>query len=448
MLGDHSPRGLSLSLCCPCAPQASRAIPSSVPMGSLSLCPDIGAGGMSGDSATSTWMTTGTSLMVPGELSGRDMGSSGTMEPAPTLVRCHPSLKGRRRLIATTDVAFVPLALLTGLYSGSQSGMLRLLISEAIFFLCPGLVTPMAVRSWGREGGQCCPGPAVPPSHRPRPHLRRHPADGGDVVASVDEVGRVELQLELAEPLVHGLRALRREGQMDRGSSRDGGLPLLPVSPKLSPHAPRSPSPLTAAPFSSAGARRGAGGRTGSWPRSATATNLPEGQRSAGPGLPGRGSGQVQGGYHSHTPGWQGRGRRRRVKPSPAQQPRARRGALDTVLPLGEGQVSCRTQHSPQQWDSARSLLQSHLEDPRVPGAQAAARGVPLPKSLWPHSSGLAISPGRLARAVHPLPLPTTGIPWCPSSRVRRGALKFLPRVSDQDKQEKPLPPHQRLNLP
>lgn len=282
MLGDHSPRGLSLSLCCPCAPQASWAIPSSFPMGSLSLCPDIGAGGMSGDSATSTWMTTGTSLMVPGELSGRDVGSSGTMEPAPTLVQCHPSLKGRRRLIATTAVASVPLALLTGLYSGSQSGMLRLLISEAIFFLCPGLVTPMAVRSWGREGGQCCPAPAVPPSHRPRPHLRRHPADGGDVVASVDEVGRVELQLELAEPLVHGLRALRREGQMGRGSSRDGDLPLLPVSPKLSPHAPRSPSPLTAAPFSSAGARRGAGGRTGSWPRSATATSLPEGQRSAG----------------------------------------------------------------------------------------------------------------------------------------------------------------------
>lgn len=36
---------------------------------------------------------------------------------------------------------------LTGLCSGSQSGMLRPLISAAIFFRWPGLVTPMAVRS-------------------------------------------------------------------------------------------------------------------------------------------------------------------------------------------------------------------------------------------------------------------------------------------------------------
>lgn len=36
---------------------------------------------------------------------------------------------------------------LTGLCSGSQSGMLRLLISAVIFFRWPGLVTPMAVRS-------------------------------------------------------------------------------------------------------------------------------------------------------------------------------------------------------------------------------------------------------------------------------------------------------------
>lgn len=139
-----------------------------------------------------------------------------------------------------------PYRALTGLYSGSHSGMLRLLISEAIFFLWPGLVTPMAVRSWGREGGQCRPAPAVPPSHRPRPHLRRHPADGGDVVAGVDEVGSVELQLELAEPLVHGLRALGR-GDRWMGAALgmgtrpgDGDPPLLPMSPKLSP--PRHPA--------------------------------------------------------------------------------------------------------------------------------------------------------------------------------------------------------------
>lgn len=36
---------------------------------------------------------------------------------------------------------------LTGMYSGSHSGMLRLPISMEIFLRCPGLVTPMAVRS-------------------------------------------------------------------------------------------------------------------------------------------------------------------------------------------------------------------------------------------------------------------------------------------------------------
>lgn len=36
---------------------------------------------------------------------------------------------------------------LTGMYSGSHSGMFRLLISMEIFLRCPGLVTPMAVRS-------------------------------------------------------------------------------------------------------------------------------------------------------------------------------------------------------------------------------------------------------------------------------------------------------------
>lgn len=174
------------------------------------------------------------------------MGSFGTTEPAPTLVQCHPSPEWRRDSVPPWMwlLSLRPCTALTGLYSGSHSGMLRLLISEAIFFLCPGLVTPMAVRSWGREEGQCRPAPAVPPSHRPRPHLRRHPADGGDVVAGVDEVGRVELQLELAEPLVHGLRALGRQGQMDRGSSGDGDPPLLPLSPPHAPHGTQR-SPLT-----------------------------------------------------------------------------------------------------------------------------------------------------------------------------------------------------------
>lgn len=41
------------------------------------------------------------------------MGISGTTEPAPTLIQCHPSLEGTRRrgLVATMDVASVPLAL-------------------------------------------------------------------------------------------------------------------------------------------------------------------------------------------------------------------------------------------------------------------------------------------------------------------------------------------------
>lgn len=33
------------------------------------------------------------------------------------------------------------------MYSGSHSGMFRLFISMEIFLRCPGLVTPMAVRS-------------------------------------------------------------------------------------------------------------------------------------------------------------------------------------------------------------------------------------------------------------------------------------------------------------
>lgn len=55
------------------------------------------------------------------------------------------------------------------------------------------------------------PGPEL--SHSPVaslwvPHLRSHAADGGQVIASADEVGGVELQLERGEPLAHGLGAL------------------------------------------------------------------------------------------------------------------------------------------------------------------------------------------------------------------------------------------------
>lgn len=291
-----------------------------------------------------------------------------------------------------------PYRALTGLYSGSHSGMLRLLISEAIFFLWPGLVTPMAVRSWGREGGQCRPAPAVPPAHRARPHLRRHPADGGDVVAGVDEVGSVELQLELAEPLVHGLRALGRGDRWMRAALGMGTRHSCPCPPSCphhtlpaAPSAPRSPSPLMEAPFSSAGARRGAGGRRGSWPRSATATNLPEGQRSARPG-PGPAEGRESpalpwAGATAPAPGWQGRGRHRRAHrtPSPAEPPGAPTVPWTGCCSSGRGRRAAAPSTAPS------SGTQPDLS-PRasVPGAQAAARGVPVPKTLWRHSSGLA----------------------------------------------------------
>lgn len=136
LLGDHSPRGLPLSLCCPCALQVSWAIPSPISMGSLSLCPDIGAGGVSGD----TWASLRPRSQLPPSSSATPpwKGPGGGDLLPPWMWLQSPW----------------PCTALTGLYSGSHSGMLRLLISEAIFFLCPGLVTPMAVRSWGREGGQ------------------------------------------------------------------------------------------------------------------------------------------------------------------------------------------------------------------------------------------------------------------------------------------------------
>lgn len=74
--------------------------------------------------------------------------------------------------------------------------MLSWAISEAIFFLCPGLVTPMAVKScYTRHGGiraaLYLQGP--PPSTCRRSYLRCHPADGRHIVASLQEVGSVAL---------------------------------------------------------------------------------------------------------------------------------------------------------------------------------------------------------------------------------------------------------------
>lgn len=47
------------------------------------------------------------------------------------------------------------------MYSGSHSGMFRLFISMEIFLRCPGLVTPMAVRSCRHQRvGENIPTPA------------------------------------------------------------------------------------------------------------------------------------------------------------------------------------------------------------------------------------------------------------------------------------------------
>lgn len=92
--------------------------------------------------------------------------------------------------------------------------MLSWAISEAIFFLCPGLVTPMAVRSCPPE--QCCqpllcPRDSLLTPAPPSPvgaYLGCHATDGGHVVAGLQEVGGVALQLELAQPVIDGLRVL------------------------------------------------------------------------------------------------------------------------------------------------------------------------------------------------------------------------------------------------
>lgn len=98
---------------------------------------------------------------------------------------------------------------LTGMNSGSHSGMFRLLISMEIFLRCPGLVTPMAVRSCrmkasGRVRLQVwCDVRAA--------HLRGHPADCGHVVSGAHEAGGVLLQLEVTEPLEDGLCVLQHK---------------------------------------------------------------------------------------------------------------------------------------------------------------------------------------------------------------------------------------------
>lgn len=42
------------------------------------------------------------------------------------------------------------------------------------------------------------------------PYLGGHAADGGDVIASVEKVGSVRLQLELTQPVVNGFCILGR----------------------------------------------------------------------------------------------------------------------------------------------------------------------------------------------------------------------------------------------
>lgn len=93
-----------------------------------------------------------------GDLTGRGVSSGSARSRRPP-----PGPRGQSR---------------TGLYSGSHSGMFRLLISEAIFFRCPGFVTPIAVRSWGREGTRQPPAAAGWPGTGSR-CARGHPPLSG-----------------------------------------------------------------------------------------------------------------------------------------------------------------------------------------------------------------------------------------------------------------------------
>lgn len=115
--------------------------------------------------------------------------------------------------------------------------MLSWAISEAIFFLCPGLVTPMAVRSCHTRvvpsGLLCCLSDPPPLSHGAT-YLWCHAADGWHVVAGLQKVGGVALQLEFTQPVMNGLSILRRGGRgvevnkAERARTR----PSAPASPR------------------------------------------------------------------------------------------------------------------------------------------------------------------------------------------------------------------------
>lgn len=102
--------------------------------------------------------------------------------------------------------------------------MFKLLISMEIFLRCPGLVTPMAVRSCaqkhpglelGLDSGTGSEGivlPLVDSKGEPERlsskkkknrllYLWSHPTDGGNIVASTDKVPSVMFQLEVSKPL-------------------------------------------------------------------------------------------------------------------------------------------------------------------------------------------------------------------------------------------------------
>lgn len=103
--------------------------------------------------------------------------------------------------------------------------MLSCPISVEIFFLWPGLVTPMAVRSYHEQSGAVVSsgtgsvGQWIPaasgsggcwPGGKDLPYLWGHAANGGDIIASIEEVGGVRLQLEFSQPVVNGFCVLGR----------------------------------------------------------------------------------------------------------------------------------------------------------------------------------------------------------------------------------------------
>lgn len=67
-------------------------------------------------------------------------------------------------------------------------------------------------------------------------HLRGHAADGGQVVASADEIGGIELQLERGKPLADSLGALedtRHPLQARPPAPRPGVHPATTAPPSL-----------------------------------------------------------------------------------------------------------------------------------------------------------------------------------------------------------------------